>query len=63
MMDWLRTVVDEEDYLTVTQIQKGLESGAHDSIVLGKNERGNQYIHEWITWFVNGDESADTPTL
>lgn len=63
MMDFLKTVVLEEDYATGDQIQKGLQSGAHDSITLGKNERGNQYFHEWVQWYVNGDTTAEKPTL
>ena len=38
-MDWLRQVVEEEDYMIGDLIQKGLQSGAHSEIVLGKNEK------------------------
>jgi len=63
MMDFLKTVVLEEDYAIGEQIQKGLESGAHSHIVLGQNERGNQYFHEWIDWYLRDDESMPTPSL
>ena len=63
MMDFLKTVVLEEDYQIGDQIQKGLESGAHDSIVFGKNERGNQYFHEWVEWYVNNNPTATKPVL
>ena len=54
MMDFLLTVVRDEDYATGDIIQKGLESGAHDSIILGKNERGNQFFHENLSYYMNG---------
>lgn len=63
MMDFLKSVVLDEDYMIGDIIQKGLNSGAHDSIVLGKNERGNQYFHECLAWYVNGDPSAPKPVL
>jgi len=63
MMDWLKMVVNDEDYSIGLEIQKGLKSGAHDSIVLGKNERGNQYFHEWVKWYVDGNANAPKPTL
>ena len=54
MMDFLHDVVRDEDYATGDQIQKGLESGAHKSIILGKNERGNQFFHECLAYYMNG---------
>lgn len=63
MMDWLRDVVHDEDYLIGNRIQQGLASGAHDSIILGRNERGNQYFHEWVDWYLNDDPSAPKPVL
>jgi phenylpropionate dioxygenase-like ring-hydroxylating dioxygenase large terminal subunit len=63
MMDWLRDVVHDEDYLIGNQIQKGLQSGAHDTIVLGRNERGNQYFHQWVDWYLKDDPGAPKPVL
>ncbi len=54
MMDFLLNVVRDEDYATGDIIQKGLESGAHESIILGKNERGNQFFHENLAYYMNG---------
>ena len=54
MMDFLLNVVRDEDYLTGSQIQKGLESGAHETVIFGKNERGNQFFHECVDYYVNG---------
>jgi phenylpropionate dioxygenase-like ring-hydroxylating dioxygenase large terminal subunit len=63
MINFLRDVTHDEDYVLGTTIQKGLESGALDSIILGKNERGNQYFHEWVDWYVKGDAAAPKPRL
>ncbi len=63
MMDFLRTVVLEEDYWIGDLIQKGLKSNAHANITLGRNERGNQYFHEWVSWYLAGDISAPKPIL
>lgn len=54
MINFLRDVTYQEDYVIGLDIQKGLESGAHDSIILGKNERGNQFFHETVQWYLNG---------
>ena len=63
MMDWLRQVVEEEDYMIGDLIQKGLQSGAHDEIVLGKNERGNQFFHECLAWYMANDKSKPMPKI
>jgi phenylpropionate dioxygenase-like ring-hydroxylating dioxygenase large terminal subunit len=63
MMDFLHDVVNNEDYAIGLKIQKGLEAGAFDGVLFGKNERGNQYFHEWIDWYVKGDPKAPKPTL
>lgn len=63
MMDWLRNVVDEEDYLIGAQIQKGLQAAAHDSIILGKNERGNQFFHEVLDYYMKNDPSLPMPKM
>lgn len=63
MMDWLRAVVNDEDYKVGDEIQKGLKSGALDSIVFGKNERGNQYFHEYLNWYLQDDASLPRPKL
>lgn len=62
-INFFRDVTYTEDYLIGLEIQKGLESGAHDELVFGKNERGNQYFHEWLNWYVAGDPSAPEPVM
>lgn len=56
MMNFLRDVTYDEDYLIGMEIQKGLKSGALGSIVLGRNERGNQFFHETLAWYIAGRE-------
>ncbi len=63
MMDWLRDVVRDEDYAIGARIQQGMASGAHRSVVLGRNERGNQYFHEWVDWYLANDPDAPAPRL
>ncbi|WP_040481656.1 aromatic ring-hydroxylating oxygenase subunit alpha [Luminiphilus syltensis] len=63
MVDWLRDVVDKEDYQLGLQVQRGLQAGHQKDVIFGRNERANQYVHKWIKYYVNGDESAPEPTL
>lgn len=63
MINFLRDVTYNEDYLLGIDIQKGLESGAHDDLMFGRNERGNQYFHEWVNWYLQDDATLPKPTL
>src|SRR5262249_38119656 len=63
MINFLRDVTYGEDYVLGMKIQKGLESGAFASIILGKNERGNQFFHEVVDWYLANDPSKPMPTL
>lgn len=63
MMDWLRDVVQDEDYNLGLKVQKGLESGAFEHVTFGRNERLNQHFHKWVAWYLQGDPSAPTPEL
>lgn len=60
---FFRDVTYQEDYLIGLEIQKGLESGAHDEMVFGRNERGNQYFHEWLNWYLEDDPTLPKPVL
>ena len=62
-MNFFRDVTYTEDYVIGLEIQRGLESGAHDELVFGKNERGNQYFHEWLNWYLEDDISAPEPVM
>ena len=56
-------MVQEEDYNVGLKLQEGLATGLMKSVLLGRNERGNQYFHRWVKWFADGDESAPKPEL
>lgn len=62
-IDFFRDVTYQEDYLIGLEIQKGLESGAHDELVFGRNERGNQYFHEWLNWYLQDDPDLPEPVM
>lgn len=62
-INFFRDVTYNEDYLIGMEIQKGLESGAHDDLVFGRNERGNQYFHEWLNWYLEDDRTQPEPVL
>ncbi len=63
MMDWLRAVVDKEDYQVGLKVQRGLESGVYKHVVFGRNERGNQYFHNWVKYYLAGYLQAPEPEL
>ena len=63
MMDWLRDVVDQEDYGVGLQVQKGLDSGALKSVIFGKNERGNHYFHNYVDYLLRADPNEEPPAL
>ncbi|MBR9911825.1 MAG: Rieske 2Fe-2S domain-containing protein [Gammaproteobacteria bacterium] len=63
MMDWLRDVVDTEDYHVGLAIQKGLEAHAFDNVTFGRNERGNQLFHKYVDWYLANDPNAAKPEL
>lgn len=62
-MNFFRDVTYTEDYLIGLEIQKGLESGAHDELVFGRNERGNQFFHEWLDWYLQDDKDLPEPAM
>ncbi len=63
MVDWLAGVIDREDYQVGLQVQRGLESGAHRDVTFGRNERGNQYFHRWLEYYLADDPDAPVPQL
>ena len=62
-MQFLRDVTNDEDYVLGLKIQKGLESGALDSVVFGRNERGNQFFHKCVEHYLADDPAAAFPRL
>ncbi|RVT40354.1 (2Fe-2S)-binding protein [Sphingobium algorifonticola] len=63
MMDWLSDVVDREDYGVGLQVQRGMESGAVPTVIFGRNERGNQYFHRTIDYYLSDDPNKVMPEL
>lgn len=63
MIDFFRDVTYTEDYLIGLEIQRGLEAGAHDDLVFGRNERGNQFFHEWLNWYLEDDAEMPEPMM
>jgi phenylpropionate dioxygenase-like ring-hydroxylating dioxygenase large terminal subunit len=62
-INFFRDVTYNEDYLIGLEIQKGLESGAQEDLIFGKNERGNQYFHEWLNWYLQDDATLPKPEM
>jgi hypothetical protein len=62
-INFFRDVTYNEDYLIGLAVQKGLESGAHDEILFGRNEPGNQYFHDWLDWYLQDDSEMPEPVL
>lgn len=62
-INFFRDVTYTEDYLIGLEIQRGLETGAHDDLVFGRNERGNQYFHEWLNWYLQDDPDLPEPVM
>ncbi len=46
--EFLKYVVQEEDYATGIKQQQALESGGKDYVMFGRNEGGGQHFHEWV---------------
>lgn len=59
MCTFFGDVTYEEDYLVGIEVQRGLKSGARKDVIFGKNERGNQFFHKWVQYYL--DESGQTP--
>jgi hypothetical protein len=45
-LDFIGSVLGDEDYAIAFDIQKGLGSGAQNEVILGLNEPGVIYFHE-----------------
>jgi phenylpropionate dioxygenase-like ring-hydroxylating dioxygenase large terminal subunit len=62
-INFFRDVTYNEDYLIGLEIQKGLESGAQEELIFGRNERGNQFFHEWLNWYLQDDATLPKPVM
>lgn len=63
MIDFFRDVTYGEDYVIGLQIQQGVEAHAHENMVFGRNERANQFFHEWLNWYMAEDTSLPEPVM
>lgn len=63
VMDSSIDTIRTEDYPMNFDIQKGLKSGALDSVVFGRNEAGNQFFHKCLDYYLAEDPEAAFPSL
>ena len=56
-------VLHKEDFATCIATQRGLESCAYQGLLYGCNERGPQYFHEWVDWYLRRDPEQSKPVL
>jgi len=47
-VEFLKHVVEDEDYFTGLQIQTVLETGEIPEVLFGRNESGGQRFHQWL---------------
>lgn len=62
-MDFLRDVVENEDYFTTGGIQRGLRVGTREQFLFGRNEGNGQRFHQWLDRLVAAETPADTAAL
>ena len=62
-LQFYRDVTNDEDYVMGLKIQQGLKSPALKQVVFGRNERGNQYFHEWLNWYLQDDPTLPEPEM
>ena len=60
--EFLKYVVQEEDYATGIALQKNLNVGAKRDVLFGCNEGGGQAFHRWVEKLVNASDE-DLPLL
>ena len=60
--DFLKYVVQEEDYATGLRQQRNLETGTKDHVLFGRNEGGGHNFHRWVDT-VLATEDADLNQL
>ena len=60
--EFLKYVVQDEDYATGNALQKNLNVGAKSHVLFGKNEGGGQQFHQWVDKILETDDE-DLPEL
>jgi phenylpropionate dioxygenase-like ring-hydroxylating dioxygenase large terminal subunit len=59
-MAFMVKVVEDEDYKTGRQIQRGMRAGAMTHVTFGKNEGGTQAFHKWVQALIEADDNQLT---
>lgn len=60
--EFLKYVVEDEDYATGLKQQQALETGLREHVLFGRNEEGGHNFHRWVdTLLETADE--DLPRL
>ena len=57
-MEFLRVVVEDEDYFTGNRLQRAIKTGLGGDVLFGRNEGGGQRFHAWVDALI-GAEDAD----
>ncbi len=60
---FLYDVTYGEDYVLGERIQKSLNARPFDNLVFGRNERGNQYFHRWVDYYLSDNPNERPPEL
>jgi phenylpropionate dioxygenase-like ring-hydroxylating dioxygenase large terminal subunit len=60
--DFLKFVVESEDYATGLRQQQALMSGTKEHVMFGRNEAGGQNFHQWLDRILKADDS-ELPAL
>ena len=61
-MDFLRVVVEDEDYFTGLRLQRALNTGMKEFVNFGLNEGGGQRFHQFLEKMLNTTDD-EVPTF
>jgi phenylpropionate dioxygenase-like ring-hydroxylating dioxygenase large terminal subunit len=62
--EFMRHVVEDEDYYTGLRLQRALASGAKPEVLFGRNEGGGHRFHSWVDHFLaTEDPFASLPMV
>jgi len=54
--EFLKFVVEQEDYITGFRQQVALKNGGRDHVLFGENEGGAQRFHQWVEKLIHTDD-------
>ncbi len=61
-LEFLKYVVEQEDYATGLNQQRALKTGLKEHVLFGRNEAGGQNFHQWLEQILRADDT-DLPSL